>query len=111
MTRDPGPVTADRILDDLEGLVLRPADVARQARRLRAHIQTLREAKEEGKPMKSQTVIHYDLSDGQHGAFYRAACAATPKADGSNLSVADNQVTCKRCLKLMGYAVELEPVE
>lgn len=40
--KDPGPATADKILDDLEGYELQPTEVARQARRLRAHIAALR---------------------------------------------------------------------
>lgn len=42
-TRDPGREVADKILDDLEQLSLQPTEVARQARRLRAHIVRLRE--------------------------------------------------------------------
>lgn len=41
--RDPGPETADKILDDLESYELQPTEVARQARRLRAHIWALRD--------------------------------------------------------------------
>lgn len=40
--RDPGPEVVDKILDDLEECKWSPADVARQARRLRAHIEALR---------------------------------------------------------------------
>lgn len=40
--RDPGPDAVDRLLVDMEELILKPTDVARSARRLRAHIQTLR---------------------------------------------------------------------
>jgi predicted ribonuclease YlaK len=40
--RDPGAQIADKILDDLEALDLQPTEVARQARRLRAHIEALR---------------------------------------------------------------------
>lgn len=39
---DPGPETVDKILDDLEEARWSPAEVARQARRLRAHIEGLR---------------------------------------------------------------------
>lgn len=39
---DPGPKIVDRILDDLEEMSWPPATVARQARRLRAHIEGLR---------------------------------------------------------------------
>lgn len=40
--RDPGPENVDKILDDLEDLRRPPTEVARQARRLRAHIAALR---------------------------------------------------------------------
>lgn len=40
--RDPGPEAADKILDGLEDYKWAPTDVARQARRLRAHIDELR---------------------------------------------------------------------
>lgn len=43
---DPGPEVADKILRDLEELELQPKDVARNARRLRAHIEALREPAE-----------------------------------------------------------------
>ena len=39
--KDPGPATVDKILCDLEGLILPPTDVARQARRIRAHVEAL----------------------------------------------------------------------
>lgn len=42
VVRDPGPEAADRILSDLEELDHQPTEVARQARRLRAHIEGLR---------------------------------------------------------------------
>lgn len=41
--RDPGREAADKILDGLEEFVDPPAEVARKARRLRAHIEALRE--------------------------------------------------------------------
>lgn len=41
--RDPGRAAADKILDGLEDFSHQPADVARQARRLRAHIDVLRD--------------------------------------------------------------------
>lgn len=44
--------------------------------------------------------IHYDISD---SAWWRALCDAKPNAKGTNLSVADNQVTCRKCLKALGY--------
>jgi hypothetical protein len=40
--RDPGPEIVDKILDELEECKWSPTDVARQARRLRAHIEALR---------------------------------------------------------------------
>lgn len=40
--RDPGPEAVDRLLNDLEEKVWNPTDVARAARRLRAHILALR---------------------------------------------------------------------
>jgi hypothetical protein len=39
---DPGPEAVDKILDSLETFKWSPTDVARQARRLRAHIEALR---------------------------------------------------------------------
>jgi hypothetical protein len=42
--RDPGPEAVDKILDGLEEFVDPPAEVARKARRLRAHIKALRQA-------------------------------------------------------------------
>jgi hypothetical protein len=41
--RDPGPAVVDKILDGLEEFADPPAEVARKARRLRAHIAALRE--------------------------------------------------------------------
>jgi hypothetical protein len=60
--------------------------------------------------MMREQIIHYDLSDG-FGAWWRSACNATPKADGSNLTIAENQVTCRDCLKLLGYVVEEESAD
>ena len=40
--RDPGPEAVDAILREMEEMVLKPTDVARQSRRLRAHIAGLR---------------------------------------------------------------------
>lgn len=40
--QDPGPEVADKILDGLENFVDPPTEVARKARRLRAHIEALR---------------------------------------------------------------------
>jgi hypothetical protein len=40
--RDPGPEVVDKILGELEECKWSPTDVARQARRLRAHIEALR---------------------------------------------------------------------
>lgn len=40
---DPGPEAVDKILRTLEDMALPPTDVARQSRRLRAHIEALRE--------------------------------------------------------------------
>lgn len=48
--RDPGAATADKILADLEAFDLQPTDVARQARRLRAYINTLRTALDDVDP-------------------------------------------------------------
>lgn len=46
--------------------------------------------------------IHLDISD---EAAWRSACGVTPAENGRNLSVADNQVTCRKCLAAMGYVV------
>ena len=40
--RDPGPEAVDRMLNDMEEKAWAPTDVARFARRLRAHIAALR---------------------------------------------------------------------
>ena len=51
---DPGPETVDKILTDLEECRWSPADVARQARRLRAHIEALRVRAAEIEGLRSQ---------------------------------------------------------
>lgn len=47
-------------------------------------------------------IIHYDISD---YAKWRSACGARPTVDGTNLTVADYQITCVKCLKALGYEV------
>lgn len=52
--------------------------------------------------MTRPRIIHADISDYAH---WRSVCGATPTEGGTNLSLADEQVTCKKCLRKMGYAV------
>lgn len=49
----------------------------------------------------TRTRIHFDISD---YAFWRSACGTRPNANGTNLTLADNQVTCRKCLAAMGFA-------
>lgn len=46
--------------------------------------------------------IHLDISG---YADWRAACGTMPNEDGTNLTLADNQVTCRKCLAAMGFDV------
>jgi DNA/RNA endonuclease G (NUC1) len=46
--------------------------------------------------------VHFDISD---DANWRSACGTMPSEGGTNLSLADYQVTCRKCLALMGYSI------
>lgn len=68
--RDPGPVIVDKILRDLEDLVSPPTEVARQARRLRAHIEGLRGAREAFLDLIADAVEFKEEPDGDEGGDY-----------------------------------------
>lgn len=63
--RDPGPEAVEKIFEDLEGLELQPAVVARHARRLRAHVEALREEIDRLTPRYAQPCDRHEYIDPQ----------------------------------------------
>lgn len=52
-------------------------------------------------------IIHADASEDGFGAYHATVCKrGRPNARGTNLTLADNHVTCEDCLRELGYAAK-----